>query len=282
MYRKIYKELNNRFFEGELRDPIFLMGRHNQSIGGYFIPAAWTNSRDAEDKLGEICVNVNLLQREKMGDLVMVIFHEMIHQYQFQINPGRAKGIHDSDFIDFGNSVGLKTEVQDVETRVATGAIVPGSALANFVTDYMAAVAATDFIPATPDKSIVIDEQAAQPMPPDRTDPGGQPGGDQGEDNGKGDEGADGQPGGDGQQGGNGEEAPGGTGKNQGRGTPTPSNKRQGEAKTGQETSTGHAGASPDMNRNYICPACGSRVIGKAGLSIQCLKHAQRMIECAA
>ena len=79
---RVFNELNNYYFDGELEEPVIIIqtGGKNSGVLGWFITKRiWTN-RDTGELKYEITVVAEYLSRPVM-EIVSTLLHEMVHLY---------------------------------------------------------------------------------------------------------------------------------------------------------------------------------------------------------
>lgn len=139
-YVKAFDCLNIELFDGNLPQPMLLLTRNANVIGGHFLHNKW---KDENGNLtSEIAINSNILYVADINQIMGVLIHEMIHFSQHIRGTQGRKAYHNRDFARQCHSVGLTPKSPNSESdtgQTITTTVDPGGkahvAIANMPDD---------------------------------------------------------------------------------------------------------------------------------------------------
>lgn len=103
----VFDYLNKNLFDEELLRPMIVFNRNPKVVGGYYAPSKWYSPDDSTG-VDEIAINANSMVQGDEIELMQVLVHEMVHQWQQHYGkPGRG-GYHNREWADKCLSIGLK------------------------------------------------------------------------------------------------------------------------------------------------------------------------------
>jgi len=135
LYR-IFSLLNDKFFEGELEEPIITIQKtHPNTSGWYELKPLWIKNGDTEVCKHEINLSSRIFQiidEDDSVDLVACLLHEMVHFYDDTILHVKdcSGRVHNKKFAESARKVGLEVE-QD--KSVGFGYTQPGEELKKYI-----------------------------------------------------------------------------------------------------------------------------------------------------
>ncbi len=130
---KIFKALNNEYFEGALSKPVITIQSTPKAYGHFTLYDAWHTS--AENQLKEINIGAGTLDRP-IENVVATLLHEMVHYYCFETgikDVSRGGTYHNKRFKHEAEKRGLKIEY---DSRIGWSITHPADGLLDFIIKY--------------------------------------------------------------------------------------------------------------------------------------------------
>lgn len=109
---KVFAYLNEKLFEDKLPAPMIVFTRNPKIMGGYYAHKKWFSAEDGSG-VDEIAINANTMVEGDEIQLLQVLVHELVHQWQQHFGePGRG-GYHNREWADKCLEIGLKPMAVD-------------------------------------------------------------------------------------------------------------------------------------------------------------------------
>lgn len=127
---KIFKALNNEYFEGALSKPVITIQSTPKAYGHFTLYDAWHTTN--ENQLKEINIGAGTLDRP-IENLVATLLHEMVHYYCFENgikDVSRGGTYHNKKFKSEAEKRGLRIEY---DTRIGWSVTHPTEELLDFI-----------------------------------------------------------------------------------------------------------------------------------------------------
>lgn len=155
---KAFDFFNERLFDGELPSVMFEL-TNKKRVGGYFKSNAWQSVDDTF--VHTIAINPQYIVHSTPLQVLMVLVHEMCHQFQFTYGTVGRSNYHNSEWADKMESIGLMPSSTGKPGGKRTGQSmsdypIPGGPFESACVDFFLAGNFISFVDASVDEAEVL------------------------------------------------------------------------------------------------------------------------------
>jgi len=122
-YQKAFDYFNKVLFDDELSVPMLGLTRSSKVIGGLFSKDRWCSEEGVT--VHEISININSTAELDVKEVMGILVHEMVHQWQYEHGKPTRNGYHNRQWVEKAESLGLVVQGkgQVVSTSVAVDGV---------------------------------------------------------------------------------------------------------------------------------------------------------------